>query len=256
MIVEYHRPQTIQEALLLLSRKDPLTIPLGGGTHLSGFIKEPVAVVDLQRLGLDIVKRKGNFTEIGSTVNLQDLVRNEHICSGLKSAARYEAPYNLRHMATVAGTLLTADGRSPFATAMLAVDAQFTFQPGENLEAIGNHLPLQYDRSDHRLIVNLVIPNEVDLVYLYVARTPADFPIISTAVARWTSGRTRVVVGGFGKFPKLAMDGPDSYGAEIAVQNVCYEAEDEWASATYRRDVAKILTRRCLNLIDTRNFDI
>ena len=33
MIVEYHRPNNLDEALLLLSRDYPHTVPLGGGKH-------------------------------------------------------------------------------------------------------------------------------------------------------------------------------------------------------------------------------
>lgn len=35
MILEYHRPKTIDEALALLERDNPRTVPLGGGTTLS-----------------------------------------------------------------------------------------------------------------------------------------------------------------------------------------------------------------------------
>ena len=35
MIIEYHRPETIDEALDLLARSQPATVPLGGGTVLN-----------------------------------------------------------------------------------------------------------------------------------------------------------------------------------------------------------------------------
>ncbi len=35
MIIEYHRPETLEQALALLSRKNPPTLPLGGGSYLS-----------------------------------------------------------------------------------------------------------------------------------------------------------------------------------------------------------------------------
>ena len=58
-----------------------------------------------------------------------------------------------------------------------------------------------------------------------------------------------MAVGGYGKTPKLAMDGPNSVGAEIAAKDVYHEAADVWASALYRREMAEILTKRCLEQV-------
>jgi len=56
MITTYHRPQTLDEALTLLTQ--PITLPLGGGTLLSQGKSDSVQVVDLQlRLGLTHKKR-------------------------------------------------------------------------------------------------------------------------------------------------------------------------------------------------------
>ena len=68
MITTYHRPQTLDEALALLTQ--PNTFPLGGGTLLSQPTVDPVQVVDLQSLGLDSLTKKGNDLEIGATCTL------------------------------------------------------------------------------------------------------------------------------------------------------------------------------------------
>ncbi|HEX5809688.1 MAG TPA: hypothetical protein VFY25_13560, partial [Anaerolineales bacterium] len=57
---------------------------------------------------------------------------------------------------------------------------------------------------------------------------------------------TRLVVGGYGKSPLLAMDGTEAEGLEPAARNAFHEATDEWASAEYRMDVAATLAKRCL----------
>jgi CO/xanthine dehydrogenase FAD-binding subunit len=57
MITAYHRPQTLDEALTLLSRPDAR--PLGGGTILSRPGPDPIQVVDLQSLGLNTINKKG-----------------------------------------------------------------------------------------------------------------------------------------------------------------------------------------------------
>jgi len=47
------------------------------------------------------------------------------------------------------------------------------------------------------------------------------------------------------------MDGPDSDGIEIAGKNAYNIAEDEWASAEYRQEMASILSKRCLKRINS-----
>jgi CO/xanthine dehydrogenase FAD-binding subunit len=68
-------------------------------------------------------------------------------------------------------------------------------------------------------------------------------------VARWASGRTRLALGGYGKIPTLAMDGTEADGIDSAARNAFHEANDEWASAEYRLDVAATLAKRCLDAV-------
>jgi hypothetical protein len=83
----------------------------------------------------------------------------------------------------------------------------------------------------------------VRLAYEYVARTPADWPLVCAGVAAWPSGRTRVALGGFGEAPWLAMDGPTAHGAEFAAADAYSQAGDAWATAEYRREMAAYADR-------------
>ena len=240
MIAKYHRPQTLDEALALLSQ--PNTFPLGGGTLLSHPKTDSVEVVDLQALGLNSLKKSGNNLEIGATATLQQLLEDVNCPDALKSALKLEAPLNLRNAATVAGAVVSCDGRSTFVTSLLALDAKLTiFNPKSEITNIGDFLPLR----SRGLITSISIPLNVKFAFDYVSRTPADKPIVCVALAQWNSGRTRLAVGGYGKAPKLAMDGTESEGIEAAARNVFHEANDEWASAEYRMDVAATLAKRC-----------
>ena len=262
MITSYHRPKTLEEALTLLTQ--PNRIPLGGGTLLSKPTTDPVEVVDLQSLNLDSIKKNGNNLEIGAATTLQQLLESELCPNALKSALKLEAPLNIRNSATVAGTLVACDGRSTFATSMLALDAKLeikSIDPIELIEmeteshspkqdvvtlGIGEFLPLRFDHLKGKLITSIILPANVKFAFEYVSRTPADKPIVCAALAQWNSGRTRLVLGGYGKTPLLAMDGTESDGADTAARNAYHEATDEWASAEYRMDVASTLAKRCL----------
>jgi CO/xanthine dehydrogenase FAD-binding subunit len=248
MITAYHRPKTLDEALTLLSQSH--RTPLGGGTLLTQMKSNPVEAVDLQAVGLNTIKKSGNNLEIGATVTLQQMLEFEQCPEALRAALKLEAPLNLRNAATVAGTLVSCDGRSTFATLLLALDAKLEQAVLENskiqprISSTGEFLALR--KMEGLLITSIDIPLNARLAFDYVSRTPADKPIVCAALAQWNSGRTRLALGGYGKSPLLAMDGTEAAGIETAARNAFHEAADQWASAEYRMDAAATLAKRCL----------
>ncbi|HAV76611.1 MAG TPA: hypothetical protein DCX53_04575 [Anaerolineae bacterium] len=246
MITAYHRPKTLNEALTLLTQKD--TVPLGGGTLLSKPMTDSVQAVDLQLLGLNSITKSGNNLELGATLTMQALLESEHCPDALKIALKLEAPLNIRNTATVAGTLVSSDGRSTFACVLQALDAKIeqAVLDGSKIEYrtsnIGDFLPLR----PTELITRIILPLNVKLSFEYAARTPSDKPIVCAALAQWNSGRTRLALGGYGKSPMLAMDGTSSDDLVTSARNAFHEAADEYGSAEYRMDVASTLAKRCL----------
>lgn len=250
MIVEYYRPKDIDETLQLIANPKTKKVLMGGGTALDRSTTEPYAVVDLQDLGLNTLNSKGRTLEIGATVTLQALFEHQQIPEALRIAIYREASFNLRQVATIAGTLVASSGRSPFTTAMLALDPSVMVYPGEENITLGDLLPVRDKELDSKLISRITIPLNVQLAYEYVARTPADLPIVCASVASWPSGRTRVFIGGTGEAPVLAVDGPERGGEEISAADAYSHAEDQWASAEYRQEMAQVLVRRCLAKLD------
>jgi CO/xanthine dehydrogenase FAD-binding subunit len=249
MIIEYQRPKTINEALTLLAREQPRSYPLGGGTVLNQGMQDEYAVIDLQALGLASITQKGNVLHIGASATLQSLLEYEGLSEDIYKTIKLEATYNLRQMATVAGTLVSASGRSPFTTALLALDAGLEIHllnsKPKNVK-LGDWLPVRGGMKAGELITMCKIPTTIRFAYESVARTPADRPIICVAMCQWSSGRTRLTVGGWGGAPILAMDGPEPQGIDIAAKNATSLAEDEWASSAYRQEIAGVLAMRCM----------
>jgi CO/xanthine dehydrogenase FAD-binding subunit len=201
--------------------------------------------VDLQALKLDALHINGNELEIGATCTLQSLLESEYCPEPLKAAIKLEAPINIRNSATVAGTLVAGDGRSTFVTMLLALDSRLEIRDSMNksqVSSLGEFL-LTHPSG---LITSITIPLNTKIAFEFVSRTPADKPIICAALAQWNSGRTRLTLGGYGKSPMLAMDGAEADGLQEAAHNAYHEANDEWASAEYRMDVAATLAKRCL----------
>ena len=255
MISAYHRPTGLEEAIELLAQPD--TVPLGGGTHINTpeFKKSRpagFAVVDLQALGLNKIRKAGNNLEIDACVTLQQLLESSHAPEALKQAIRHESALNIRNAASVAGSLVACAGRSTFGTMMLALDARLTVDggPQTTVHGLGDLFALRGDLLANKLITKISIPLTAKTAFEMVARSPADRPIVCAAVVQWSSGRTRLALGGWGQAPLLAMDGTEPDGLEAAARNACHEATDEWGSAEYRTDVAATLAKRCLESVE------
>jgi CO/xanthine dehydrogenase FAD-binding subunit len=250
MILEYHRPDKLEDLIDLLSRKSPETIVLGGGLYINEVINDPIAVVDIQDLGLDQIETKGKLMDIGAGVTLQSLLERTDTPLALKNAIKYQETMNRRQIATVAGTLITASGRSSIPAVFLALDAELDILgKAKKVEKIkfGDFLPLRKEKVTGRVITGIRIPTGIWVAYHYAARSPADLPIVAAAAASWPSGRTRVVLWGYGDQPIMVVDGPEPDGAEMAARDAYSEAGDQWASAEYRSETASALVRRCLD---------
>ena len=266
MIIEYHRPEKLELALNLLARPNPLTLALGGGAvlaqpqpHLRTPLLEsdaPFAVVDTQALGLDAITRTSRALTAGAAARLSSLLAEPDLPEALRQALRLEAGANLRRAITIAGALVTSDGRSPLATLLLALDAQVTAVSAdpsgsaagaqEKTWDLGDLLPLRADLLRGRLITQVSFTLQPKMAYAYSARTPADRPVVCAALAQWPSGRVRLALGGFGRLPLLALDGPEPGGLEEAARSAFAYAADQWASAEYRSAAAAELAARCL----------
>jgi CO/xanthine dehydrogenase FAD-binding subunit len=247
MIQEYNRPVDLAAAVELLSRQQPHTIALGGGTVISRMANAPEAVVDLQSLPLNGLEVIGQNLAAGATVTLEQLLAALEIQPALQDAIRLEATLNTRSMATVAGAIVSGNGESPFLVCLLALDARLTWLPGEVQMAVGDYLPLREASTTGKLITRIDIPTQPKLRFASIGRTPKDKPLVCVGVASWPSGRTRIALGGLCPSPILALDGTDAGGAEEALINACSQLHTQWASKTFLLQSTKTLYHRLVS---------
>jgi probable selenate reductase FAD-binding subunit len=248
--IDYHRPDSLQKALELL----PGAQPLAGGTALTPRRSEITAVVDLQQLGFDGLGADQGSIWFGATCKLQALVDASGLPAALIQAANLEAPVNLRNMATVAGTIVACDGRSPLVAVLLALDAVARLAPGDSAASIDALLEARPQALDGRLITRLEMRPPAVLRYEQVARSLKDRPIVCAALGGFEGkgGRFefRLALGGHGSRPvrvppaEAALQRGDPEAAAAAASAAYARAGDEWASAEYRAHVAAVLTRR------------
>ncbi len=141
---EYYRPQELPQALALLRRSDVNTVPLAGATKL-GLSRNPriEAVIDLSKLGLDFIEI-GAVIRLGAMTRLQTLVREstiQNLADGtLSAAARREATYAVRNMATLGGCVAVAPANSELCTLLLVLDAAVELNGGEHRLPFSDYL--------------------------------------------------------------------------------------------------------------------
>ena len=263
-ITQYHRPQTLDEALTLLQSDG--TVPLAGGTALipSG-APEARAVVDLQALGLDGLSVAGFQMHIGAMVSLQRLVESPEVGEFLAEAARLEGPLTYRNAATVGGTIATGDPLSHVLIALLALDAQVHLRlPDPATVSLDRILDNPRKFLDGGLITGVTALSPAGApgtAMARVARTPRDKPIVAVAV-RVTGGDDlghgiRIALAGVADRPIRAYQAEDRLKGqpldeelvEVAVAAVMEHLNppsDFKGSSEYRRQMAAVLARRAL----------
>lgn len=195
MIIEYHRPHNLNEALALLARKVPTTKPLAGGTIISHRCKESIAVVDLQTLGLKKISCSKKNVSIGAMVTLQEIVENPKIPQELRSIAQLETSRNLRNMGTLGGCIVTGNGRSMINAALLCLDAVVMTEPGDNKILYQDWLNRKKGAMQGNLITSIEIKPRL-LKFVCIRKTPKDLPLISVFVTRIKKDALRIVIGG------------------------------------------------------------
>jgi CO/xanthine dehydrogenase FAD-binding subunit len=254
-LTEYHKPETIEEALKLLRRTSVKTVPLAGGTSLVPSAAPDVeAVVDLSALGLSYVKG----LSIGATTPLQTLIDHADLrtyADGVLAAAILDsASRQTREGASIAGSIVSAAGNSPLFTALLALDARLLVRTGRSTREEEVKLPY-WTAQPRALILQITLPTldeATHAAYEKVARTPADLPIICVA-ARATIEHDqlrdiRLALGGVGEKPIVITQPAGSIEelAQLAVATVT-PADDYFATADYRREMIGVLTKRVLS---------
>jgi CO/xanthine dehydrogenase FAD-binding subunit len=246
MILEYHRPETLEQAKKLLDRKSPLTIPLGGGTTISHQSEEPFAVVDLQSLGLDRISFEKSTIKMGSMVRLQSLVENCDLPAGLIKATRRETSINIRRSASIGGTLVTSDGKSPLLGCLLALDVRLFWEPGNKSIFLAEWLEKEREKNPGKLISGIEFNAPEDVEYEDIARSPEDRPIAFVTLAKWNTGETRVVIGGAGKTPLVGSDGSQNLISQLFDRHKYTSVMEQVGYSSYQQAAIQTLIERMI----------
>ncbi len=267
----YHRPTTLPEAAQLLMRADAVAIS-GGALLLSGIDLPYAQVIDLQALtelrGIDHVE---TGFRIGGGVTLSEIAALPGLHPVFRRALTRCIPLNIRNGTSLHDSLMLPDSAmlAEWWAALAALDAQthwYTYNNQRVSFGIGELLSHWEEGGGTPGVLM-----QIDLMMAkgyrhalgatYVARTPADEPIVNAAIylrldAESTIDQLFAAVCGASSAPitlvTLPVD-PFQHISKVDLSTLAaslpaqLEPVGDWrASADYRREMAVVCVRRAL----------
>jgi CO/xanthine dehydrogenase FAD-binding subunit len=194
---EYFDPRTLDEALSLLKAYGEDAKILAGGLSLVPMMKlrlsEPKVVIDITKIpNLSyVIDNNGGGIKIGALTTYDTLKTSKLVkakCPILAEAATSLGDSQIRNGGTIGGNICHADPACDFATATLALNAQFkAVRSGGERTIKSNDFFVDLFTSDLKpteilteIIVPSYLPNTGDS-YLKLTQRSGDFAIVSVA---------------------------------------------------------------------------
>jgi aerobic carbon-monoxide dehydrogenase medium subunit len=258
--VEYASPETVEEAVRLLSTHEDARA-LAGGQSLINVMKTrvtaPDAVIDLTAIPelRGIVAANGAL-EIGSMVTYDELVRSEEAAQlrpNLGEVALAIADVQVRNRGTVGGNLCSNDPTNHLPPVMVAVGATMTVR-GEEIERTvpaDEFFEGVYATAvrSGELLTKVTVPAlaEGEGDGWASATLGKDGTGVVNVAATVRDETARIAIGCVAAVPVLVTAAADEVAVRDAVSSAGLDPpEDVHASAEYRRHLAGVLAARAV----------
>jgi carbon-monoxide dehydrogenase medium subunit len=264
----YYRPKTLDEAIKLAGQ--PGALALSGGALSFGALGLTYdTIVDLQIIAeIRQIERIGDSISIGGAVTLQQVVEAAEVPDVLKRALTRTLPLNTRNGASVAESLTVKDPPREWFAALVAWDVGVEQILPDGKRVIDGVASLLEGTSERRLASGIITrldipaPGEHEAIgTAFVARTPADEPIVNAAAyvmfdaeANVESAFAAICGASPGLIVNLSLEtlcGNPLNEGNIAsaagwVMTQVDPAADYRGSAEYRREMARVTVQRAL----------
>jgi xanthine dehydrogenase small subunit len=181
---EYHRPRTLEQALLLLHR--PASVPLAGGALTLDSLDVPYeAVVDLQAIPeLTRVEITSDTVILGGAAPLAAVYALPNLPIACRGALSRAVTLQQRNAISVAESILHPAALPEWNAALFALGATVTVAllHGEVLSLSLDEFWAEPPRGIIREVLLPRLTTREALAAAQIARTPADQPIVSATV--------------------------------------------------------------------------
>ena len=257
-IQAFYRPGSIREAVELLENGCGHARYIAGGTDLAARGDRSVrSLIDVTRLGLNYIHRQDGTYRIGGATTLAAIEESPemHRLAGgiLLRAAVARGSVQIRNMATIGGILASGSRAADLAVVLLALDARLVVEDRRGRREAGLR------DSSGALIVEVVVPDPVGSTWSFqrLARMHGDVAIVNVALGLAIDADGRC------KWSRIAVGGTRAVRTEQLLtgrkldhdllERACDELlteispiDDVRASAEYRREISRVLTKRAL----------
>jgi len=274
---EYHRPREISEALALLKKIGDDGKILAGGQSLMPMMNfrlaQPAHLIDINFIdGLDYIRSENGALKIGCLARqaraLDDPLIRQH-CPLIAAALAHVGYDQTRNRGTICGSLAHADPAAELPAALLALDGWVTVANAAGKREIAAREFFQSYLSTALRADEMVVEASIPVQpahsgssFVEFARRFGDFAIVGVAATlgfeKDRIADARIALTGVADRPWRER----SVEEKLIGQNATAEllvgiardvaaaidpGSDIHASATYRRSLAEVLTRRTLN---------
>lgn len=271
---EYHRPQTLRDALLLLQDGDARV--LAGGQSLVPMLNfrllAPGRLVDINSIKeMRMFAVSGDTIHIGAMVRQRELERSEelaHVAPILREAVRQIGHVQTRNRGTIGGSLCHLDPSAELPALALLHDAILVIASAEAPRKMPASAFIQGAMNPGleagEILTGIELkawPSGHGYGFMEHARRAGDFAlgsvgVLVTADQEGHIDRVAICVGGLADCPmRLAEAERDLIGKALDVEAATHAASfvtslpadgSLHASAAYKRRIVETLVKRCL----------
>jgi carbon-monoxide dehydrogenase medium subunit len=279
---DHVRARSVEHAVEVLVAEDGEAKVLAGGQSLVPLLAmrlaQPTVLVDLGGLPeLSYVRDDGDVVEIGAMTRTRDVETSQLVTATvplLPAALRYVGHVTIRNRGTLGGSVAHADPAAEAPAVLRALDAELvaTGPDGRRTIAARDFFEgfLVSALAPEEILTAIRVPKQPSGTAVAVeefARRHGDFALVAVvAAAHFGASGTvedvRITLAGAGPTPiraeaseqLLRGQAPSDEhirAAAAAAAEALHPASDIHGSADYRRTLAEVLTRRCLQHILT-----
>lgn len=256
----YHRPESLGDALALLSGHPDAKV-IAGGQSLAPMMNmrlvTPAELIDLNSVaGMDAISEQASFLEIGAMARHHAVANSSLVkarCPLLAEAAGTIGHYAIRSRGTLGGSLAHADpaAQLPLVAATLGAEIVAAGKRGERRIAARDFFVslMTTALAPDEIIVAVRFPRAAPgerHAYTQFSRRTGDFAIVAVA-AVFNGKQLRVGIGGAEDKPlvfEFARQKPEEIAAKV--RDAVDPAENPRIPALYRKELVEVLTRRAV----------
>ena len=263
---EYRRASSVKEAVELLGSEEDAKAIAGGHSLLPLMrlrLARPSTLVDIARIGdLSYVRKDSKEVAIGALTRHHDIANDGTLakeCPIVAWTAGQIGDPQVRHVGTIGGSVAHADPASDLPTVLLALGATFVVQGPKKERRVAAKDFFQglftADLAADELLTEIRVPVTAGQGWSYqkFRRRAQDWAIVGVAALTGNGDGPAVALTSMGDRPlraagveKALAAGSDATAAAEHASEGTSPPSDAFASAEYRREVAKVIVRRAL----------